>query len=199
MPTMPQYKLPRGESPSEFEVIVLDVLKQIWNDPEAKLYGRNGQSQYGIDIIGTLHVDMVPEGTAVCQARHTEKVDWRKIEEEDLPAADVHFEDVKQFVVATSAPRSTGDQDRARALSAERQREGKCPVVVMSWNEIEACLLRDKDLLHAHYPDYKPEKKIVVKGRGVSTSGAVLLALGGLFFGSLIGSGGGDDHEDDDY
>jgi hypothetical protein len=40
----------------EFEDLCLDLWREIWNDSEAKRYGRKGQKQFGIDIVGTTSV-----------------------------------------------------------------------------------------------------------------------------------------------
>lgn len=38
----------------KFEILCCDLWQEIWNDPDAQRYGRLGQDQEGIDIIGTL-------------------------------------------------------------------------------------------------------------------------------------------------
>jgi hypothetical protein len=52
MPTPMTAKWPKPKSEDEFEDIVMDFLRIRWRDPHATRYGRRGQRQYGVDIIG---------------------------------------------------------------------------------------------------------------------------------------------------
>ncbi len=52
MPTIPQSELPKPKSWDEFEDIVWDLYTRRWRDPHADRYGRGGQPQHGVDIVG---------------------------------------------------------------------------------------------------------------------------------------------------
>lgn len=43
------YQLPPLDDPVQFEKLVRDILRRVYDDPGIELYGRRGQSQSGID------------------------------------------------------------------------------------------------------------------------------------------------------
>jgi len=47
-----QYNIPPLKSWKEFQKMVCELFREIWQDPLAQEYGREGQEQDGIDIIG---------------------------------------------------------------------------------------------------------------------------------------------------
>jgi len=54
MPTPATADWPRPKSEDEFEDIVLDALRILWRDPNATRYGRRGQKQNGVDVVGRI-------------------------------------------------------------------------------------------------------------------------------------------------
>lgn len=202
MPTQRQYKLPLGDSPSEFEDIVADVVRKLWSDPDACRYGSSGQRQHGADIVGSVRLFGTVLGVGICQARSSTKLNWLEAEA-SLAEIDEHFKDAVLVLFATGSRRSTHDHDRARQLTEERAHAGLCEVRVIAWEDIEDVLLADDVLLRSHYPDYvKVVETPVVKTRGVSGRAAALLAVGGILFGGLFAANsiaGAADEDDDDY
>jgi hypothetical protein len=52
MPTPTTAMLPKPRNDDEFEDIVVDCLRVRWGDPNVQRFGRSGQAQHGVDIIG---------------------------------------------------------------------------------------------------------------------------------------------------
>src|ERR1043165_10316520 len=52
MPTPATARWPKTRSEDEFEDIVVDFLRLRWKDPNAQRFGRRGQRQHGVDVLG---------------------------------------------------------------------------------------------------------------------------------------------------
>jgi hypothetical protein len=48
----PRKEIPRPKEDDDFEDLVLALYRAVWQDPNAKLHGRSGQGQEGIDLYG---------------------------------------------------------------------------------------------------------------------------------------------------
>jgi len=68
MPSPVTAHLPKPKSWDEFEDIVADVIRRLWNDPYATRNGRSGQSQHGVDIYGKpQHLGSTAYGGVQCK------------------------------------------------------------------------------------------------------------------------------------
>jgi hypothetical protein len=68
MPTPSTTKWPRPKSEDEWEDMVLDAMRIFWNDPNAYRYGRKGQRQNGVDIIGKKDSHIVAAQSKNCDS-----------------------------------------------------------------------------------------------------------------------------------
>ncbi|MBI3201451.1 MAG: hypothetical protein HYZ29_07905 [Myxococcales bacterium] len=199
MPTRPEYRLPKPKSPDEFEDIATAVLRILWGSDEVRRHGRNGQRQYGVDVLGEYQKDGTRHGAAVAQCSSSDALDWSKVER-DIADMDEGFEPRPVlFAFVSAADRSAPLQQQFAKLNEERLRKGKCGVVVLFWEDVGDVVLADRELLARFYPDLHSRPAEKASGGGFGP----LLALGGLLVGSYLTSRRilselGDEGEEDD-
>ncbi len=150
MPTYASSKLPPLRSWEEFEDIVSDIAKLRWRDPNCSRYGRNGQRQNGVDIIGK---PSYLDGLSGIQCKNSDEVNIKIINEE-ITEADNFKPLLNEYIIACTASRDVKLHSAVMQLSQERQRRGKFPVQMWFWEDIALDIARDQELMKKHYPQF---------------------------------------------
>lgn len=155
MPTLLQMRIPLTSSPSEFEDIVRSALKVRWNSPNLQRFGRNGQSQYGVDISG---LDEVQRFVGV-QCRGTESM---TIKEFKIVAVEAEkFEpNIEAFYLASGTSRDARFQKEVLLYSKQRKQQKRFPVGVIFWEDIYEELVTDVLEFAKHYPQFVPPQYV---------------------------------------
>jgi MinD-like ATPase involved in chromosome partitioning or flagellar assembly len=105
-------------------------------DPHAQEYGRNGQDQHGIDILGRRNGD--PNHYVGIQCRLIEKPDSEGKILKDCRAALKIKASLKEIIFATSAPNDTRATDAAISVEHTLRSEGHdLRVVVLGWADLQ--------------------------------------------------------------
>lgn len=135
----PQILQPSTEQ--EFEAFCAHVYGEIYKCNTPVMYGRRGQKQYGLDVliyednlnkainrigIQCKHVNILPfDGNAkVTVVKEVEKADSGK-------------QQISRLIITTTLPSDQKLTDAVNALSDERVNNGKFPVEIQFWNDIE--------------------------------------------------------------
>ncbi len=154
------FKPPRSED--DFEDLCAALLKKDWNAPDTMRFGRRGQAQGGIDIVGTCNART---HGAQCKARKDE------LSEKDLRDA---VEKAKSFprtlhllVIATSAPRTTELQLVILEINQRHQSEGIFTVEILFWEDINDRLNRHSDIAEQYYGSGGVDGPVPVVASGV--------------------------------
>ena len=160
MPLIATSALPRPDSWEEFEKMCRDIFARRWQDPGARLNGRKGQLQRGVDIYGR------PAGLSARYAGVQVKLRaelglTRELIEAEIAKAEtfdtgVLGDTLAEYTIATTEPRNSRLQQIVRQICAERKKSGRFPVDVMFWEDISQMLLEraNRDLLVTYYPDW---------------------------------------------
>ena len=122
-------------------------------DPNAQEYGRSGQNQSGIDILGVRRGD--PKHYVGIQCRRIAKP--LKVEEieEDCRAALKLSADLKELIFATTAPDDTGASDAAVFVEKRLQSEGhNLRVVVYGWGQLQTLIAVHEVAYNAFCPSH---------------------------------------------
>lgn len=146
MPTPATAKLPRPKSEDEFEDMALDALRIRWRDSNAKRYGRRGQAQHGVDMLGT-----TPEGHVGGQARNRDTATITEIRAE-AERAEYLRPPLVQFFFVIAGPRDARLQDEVRVLSDDRRKANKFVVEIVFWDDICHELAGHLDLVRKYWP-----------------------------------------------
>ncbi|MEP6935861.1 MAG: hypothetical protein ABI988_18300 [Nitrospirota bacterium] len=149
--------LPPPSSDEAFEELCLDVWKRLLNDPSAQRYGRPGQKQHGVDIIGRRRGSLDWIGVQ-CKLRRMGNVSHQDIGK-DIDAALRMNPRLADFVIATTGRRDTSLQDFARQRTEEHLGRGLFSVRPFFWDDFEEFLQDEPnfDILARHYDDLMVE------------------------------------------
>ena len=151
MPTPTTSKFPKPKSWDEFEDIVTDIMKNLWQDPYIKRNGRQGQKQNGVDIYGSSKIGA--RGYHGAQCKNTDSLKFEEIEREVLEAE--HFTPpLISYLIATTASRDTKLEERVRVLSLQRINNGKFEVNLFFWEDLCLELSGNRSLLEKYFPGW---------------------------------------------
>jgi tetratricopeptide (TPR) repeat protein len=154
----PRREIGRPTTGSGFEDLALALFRKVWQDSNARLFGRGGQEQYGVDLYGVDHVG--DKGlTAVQCKKHGSARDFRdealkKELRREVGKAKGFPQPLRHYIFAHTGQRSTILQEEALRLTADHQQAGLFSVDVMGWEDFEDLLL-----LHDDIRDWYEEKR----------------------------------------
>lgn len=143
---------PRPRDWETFEDIVADLFSRQFNALNLQRYGRHGQKQYGVDIVG-----MTNDGIIGVQCKHRLKGDLTTDEIDDEIAKAERFQpELQRLYVVTSAHRDAKAHSHVLQRSDERTRQDLFPVEMLFWEDVYGLLVDYPDLLHKHFTRYFP-------------------------------------------
>jgi len=135
--------------------MVCELFREIWQDPYAQEYGRIGQNQNGIDIIGKRKGAAKHEAV---QATIETPLTEAKIKKDYESSKNLGFE-LDTFIIATSSKRDVNLQKYAITIS----KNGPYDCKIWFWDDLVEKLADYDDIRKKYYPDY------LVKSTGNST------------------------------
>ncbi len=145
----PRKEIPRPKGDDDFEDLARALFHAVWQDPSAKLNGRRGQRQHGVDLYGEdrsgnlIGVQCKQHGSATS----LKDVDLLKKLREEVEDAKGFKPPLRRFIFATTAKRSTVLQEAARTLTERHKEEGLFAVDVLGWDDFEDLLRGHEDVL----------------------------------------------------
>jgi tetratricopeptide (TPR) repeat protein len=147
----PRKEIPLPKGDDDFEDLVLALFRVIWQDSGAKLHGRRGQRQDGVDLYGEDRfggsglngVQCKHHGSAILVRDKDLVAELR----EEVEKAKGFLPPLQRFVFATTARRSATLQQEARDLTELHKKDGLFAVDVLGWEDIEDLLRQHSDVL----------------------------------------------------
>ena len=140
-----------------FESLCLDLWKDIWQDSAAQKNGRSGQPQAGVDVFGRDGRRLVGVQCKQKDGSLRSKLAVKELQGK-VEAARSFSPKLTRFILATTAPRDTKVQQRARDITAEHRKRKLFSVEVWTWKDIWHELYRRKDLFRRVAPIYWPAR-----------------------------------------
>lgn len=139
-----------------FEDIVCDVFKRKFNSPNLQRYGRSGQRQLGVDIVG-----LTSEGLLGIQCKHhpVGNIQVSEIEDE-ISKAETFIPLLGHLEIVTSADRDVSVHNYVLRINEERVKQGKFSVSVKFWDELIDWLSEFPDLAYKHFTRYFPIQEL---------------------------------------
>lgn len=151
MPTIANSNIPAPKGAAEFEDIVADFARLSWRTPNFLVYGRTGQAQDGVDVLGS-----VPGfGVVAYQCKNTIIGLNSKVILDEALKAQKHPAGVTHLYIATTAPRDTHTKLYAMKLNSDCNSNVTIPVDVVFWEDIVNIISSDLKILKKHYPQFK--------------------------------------------
>src|SRR5215468_416842 len=111
----------------QFEELCLVLFRAIWGDPTAQKNGRRGQPQHGVDIFGMPGRARGSFHGIQCKGKDAGYGSVLTVTElnSEVEKADLFVPPLKNFTLATTAPRDVHLQQHARELSEARAKHGR--------------------------------------------------------------------------
>ena len=141
-----QYNIPSLKSWEQFQKMVCDLFKEIWQDPYAQEFGRQGQDQDGIDIIGRRQGS---EKYEAVQATIESPLTKKKIEKDYNSSQNLGFK-LDSFIIASTNKRDVKLQKYAIKLSDT----GPYKCIIRFWEDIIEDLAEYDQIRKKYYPEY---------------------------------------------
>jgi tetratricopeptide (TPR) repeat protein len=141
----PPKEIPLPRSGTAFEDLALALFRVDWQELGAKLHGRSGQKQHGVDLYGQDRLG----GYIGVQCKHhgsgTLIKDEKLVEQlqEEVDKAKGFDPPLRHFIFATTARRSVVLDEAARQLTKRHEEVGLFAVDIRCWEDLE-------DLLNQH-------------------------------------------------
>ena len=148
MPTIQSMDLPKPKNWQDFERIVRDAQAQRWSSTDLQMNGRPGQTQDGVDIIGS---DNIGRLVAIQCKRYKVALKLKDVISE-VGKAEAIKDKLSALFIATTADHDVKLQSLVRELSSQRVASGKFAVAILYWDEIVSSLLLNPQVLKSHYP-----------------------------------------------
>ncbi|HYN20338.1 MAG TPA: hypothetical protein VE078_05220 [Thermoanaerobaculia bacterium] len=141
----PRKEIPRPKGDDDFEDLTLALFRVVWQDPSAKLHGRRGQRQHGVDLYGEgpIGVQCKQHGSGTLLRDEDVLAELR----EEVGKAKGFQPPLQRFIFATTSRRSATLQSAARDLTELHERDGLFAVDVLGWEDFEDLLRRHEDVL----------------------------------------------------
>jgi len=148
MPTPATTKWPRPKSDDEWEDMVLDAMRIHWGDPNSIRYGRKGQSQHGIDILGKRNSMRV-----AVQAKNCNTISKQIIKSEIKKTGNLSFQlDEMYFVI--SGNRDTKLQELIHEISIENKARGSFEIFIYFFDDVCYLLSNNSDLVKKYWQSF---------------------------------------------
>lgn len=137
------FQIPPPVDWQRFETLCWRLWRELLRDPNTQMNGRRGQAQHGVDVFGQR--DGASWVGVQCKGKDNfsaSKVTETELEAETRKA--LTFQPaLAEFILATTAPRDSVIQSRARGLSLQSTGDGRFSIAVFSWddirNELDSC------------------------------------------------------------
>lgn len=151
------FRIPPPAKWQDFEDLCADLWRRIWKDENTQKNGRQGQPQNGVDIFG--RPDKGPSWSGVqCKDKNEDlgsALTDRELRRE-VAKAQQFTPKLSAFTIATTGPRDSAIQERARLLTEEHRKTGLFDVAVWCWEDILARLNDFPEVIALHFPHFRP-------------------------------------------
>jgi len=140
----------------DFEALCWDLFGQVLGLSETKRYGRQGQGQNGVDIIGKSERY---DGWVGLQCKQKETYPEKCLTKtqilEEVEKAKLFRPLIAHYIILTTASRDAKLQSCAMEISDQNQASGIFSVEIYFWDDIMDLLRKNPDVLRRHYDSAK--------------------------------------------
>ena len=143
--------LAKPKSWDTFEDIACDLFTEFYKGHNFQRYGRQGQGQNGVDIVGVVQDEVVG-----IQCKHSavdDKLTSKQLDDE-IKKADEFSPTLNKLIFATSASRDTILTTHCLNTSIKRKSSGKFEVEILFWEDILNKMEGFPHLIYKHFTKY---------------------------------------------
>lgn len=147
---MEYIQVPPPKDHDAFEDLVLDVYSRHFCTDNPQRFGRNGQSQFGVDVVGFVP----PKGLLGIQCKHYKEGLSVKDVDDVVAKADGFIPKLQELEIAVSTERDVLITQHVLSITSKRKADGFAAVHVRFWPDILNWLMDFPDLVYKYYPQF---------------------------------------------
>ena len=159
-------QIPKPRDEQAFERCSLVLWRCILNDERTYLYGRRGQRQHGVDIVGCRNSDPRYVVGIQCKLKGEGQLLVENEVRVEVEKALTFRPPLAEYAIVTTAPDDTKLQSLAKKLSASISEGRSFPlqISVIGWENLQQEIQRHREALHAFDPSHTGHgEKIIQK------------------------------------
>lgn len=139
-------QLRKPENWQDFEELCRMLWSEIWNCPETKKNGRNGQDQHGVDIFGTPSWEDAEYYGIQCKGKdeYSHAQLTKKEIDSEIEKAKAFKPKLRKFYFSTTANKDATIEEYIRLKDVESRKAGLFEVHLFSWEEIVSLIDQNK-------------------------------------------------------
>lgn len=146
------FNLPSPNSWEAFEELISDLFQRQYFYTSIQRYGRRGQRQFGVDIVG-----VIKDGILGIQCKHVDKSEISISDVDEILEKSESFQPkLDKFFIATSSTKNTIVQSHILELKESRLKQNLYSVDILFWEDICNSIWKYSDLILKHFRDYLP-------------------------------------------
>lgn len=144
----------------DFESFLKGLVDVIWKDEGWQLYGRKGQKQNGIDLIGydeKRRLTGIQAKKVINTSSQGQLLNYSLLTEDIIKKEIINAENfspqLERLIFATTSFRDVKIQNIILAINEERARKNLFRVEIWFWEDLQAMILNHKDLMYFYFSD----------------------------------------------
>ena len=151
-------QIPKPLDEQDFERKCAVLFECVLGDPAIDLYGRRGQTQYGVDIIGLRNGNIDQIVGIQCKLKGQEKKLTENEVKEEVEKARLFAPPLSEYIIATTAPKDAKLDSLALKLSDHKDQDHPLGmrVCVWGWETLQRKINRYQKAIQAFAPSYLP-------------------------------------------
>lgn len=158
---MSNFYFPKPRDREMLEDMISDLFSYELGNSNFQRYGRNGQSQDGVDVAGMVDGDVI----GIQCKNHPDKIISTSEIDKEIKKSKKFKPSLSKLIIATSSLRDTKAHRHVLKINKERKRKELYPVEIIFWEEIQDLFGKYPDLTFKYFtkqlPAQKPEDVIL--------------------------------------
>lgn len=158
MPLLSACQIPPPKNWQDFEDLCADLWQEEWKNNSIQRYGRNGQAQQGVDIVGRLTGKDIGGWVGIqCKCIEINSVLDKNILKNVIATAKNFRPVLSQYIVATTGRKDAQLEQLCRIISEEHQKKGLFITIIFGWEDIVLLLEKHPLIIAKHFPFLRRE------------------------------------------
>jgi tetratricopeptide (TPR) repeat protein len=157
MPLLATTQIPKPSEDQAFERASIVLWSCLLGDPNVQRYGRSGQRQKGVDLVGIRNSDPAYLVGIQCKLKGADHSLTKKEVRDEVDKALTFRPELREYFIITTAPDDARLQQLAHELTIALAKKGRQLVIrVWGWNTLEEKIFEHPKAREAFDPEYSP-------------------------------------------
>ena len=153
MPLLSGCQIPPPKNWQDFEALCADLWREEWQDGSIQRYGRCGQAQQGVDIVGRpTGGDSDGWAGIQCKCIDAESVLDKRTLQVEVEKAKNFNPTLSQYILATTGRKDAQLEQLCRTISEQHLKEGLFTVTILGWEDLVLLFEKHPSVMAKHFP-----------------------------------------------